>query len=91
MEIFTRKFIWSHYRGFLTWAIYGLKQAPRISFEKFSYGGLIVGFIQSAYDYAIFVHLSLYGCTILLLYFDDTNIMKDGPAHIQCVKVSLWW
>ena len=50
--------------------LYGLKQAPRVWFERFVSVIRAAGFSPSEYDSALFIHHSLRGLTLLLLYVD---------------------
>jgi hypothetical protein len=92
-----RRFTCRHHLGilFLTaWsavfvALYGLKQAPHAWFERFASMVTATGFLASAHDTALFVHLPTHGRTLLLLYVDDMIITGDDPEYIAFVKASL--
>jgi hypothetical protein len=47
------------------------------------------GFSPSAYDPALFIHISPYGRTLLLLYVDDMIITGDDSEYIAFVKARL--
>jgi hypothetical protein len=70
-------------------SFYGLKQAPRTWFQCFASVVAVVGFSASAYDPALFVHVSPRGQTLLLLYVDDMIITSDDPKYISFVKAHL--
>jgi hypothetical protein len=44
------------------------------------------GFSPNAHDPALFVHVSPYGQTLLLLYVDDMIITCDDSEYIAFVK-----
>jgi hypothetical protein len=44
------------------------------------------GFFVSAYDPALFVHVSLRGRTLLILYVDDIIITGDDHEYVAVVK-----
>jgi hypothetical protein len=69
-------------------ALYDLKQAPRAWHECFVSMIRTTSFSPSAHDSAFFIHLSLCGCTLLLLYVNDMLIMSDDEDHISHVKRS---
>jgi hypothetical protein len=46
-------------------------------------------FFVSAYDPALFIHVSPHGRTLLLLYVDDMIITGDDPEYIAFVKARL--
>jgi hypothetical protein len=70
-------------------SLYGLKQAPQAWFQRFSSVVTVVDFSTSAHDPALFVHVSPYGMTLLLLYVDDMIITGDDPEYIAFVKAHL--
>jgi hypothetical protein len=49
----------------------------------------VADFSPSAYDPALFVHVSPRGRTLLLLYVDDMIITGDNPEYIVFVKAHL--
>ena len=55
-------------------SLYGVKQAPRALFEKFRSTLLSFSFTQSQYDSSLFLHTSMSGIVILLVYVDDIII-----------------
>jgi len=61
--------------------LYGLKQAPRAWFERFASVVIAAGFLVTAHDPALFVHLSARG-RILLLYVDDMIIIGNDPVPL---------
>jgi hypothetical protein len=67
-------------------ALYGLKQAPHAWFEHFVSMIKAIGFLPSAHDPALFIHLSICGCTLFLLYVGDMLIIGDDTEHIAHVK-----
>jgi hypothetical protein len=67
-------------------SLYGLKQAPRAWFQHFASVVTSASFSASAYDPALFVHVSPRGQTLLLLYVDDMIITGDDPEYIAFVK-----
>jgi hypothetical protein len=44
------------------------------------------GFSPNAHDPALFIHISPYGQTLLLLYVDDMIITCDDSEYIAFVK-----
>jgi len=47
------------------------------------------GFTPNDHDPALFIHLSLRGRTLLLLYVDDMLITGDDAEHISVLKKQL--
>jgi hypothetical protein len=74
---------------YLRRSLYGLKQAHRAWFQRFASVVTTVGFSVSAHDPALFIHMSLRGRTLLLLYVDDMIITGDDPEYIAFVKAHL--
>ena len=70
-------------------AFYGVKQALWAWFAKFSTTISSFGFVQSAYDSALFVRKIHKGLILLLLYVDDMIITGDDSAGIMQLKKSL--
>jgi hypothetical protein len=70
-------------------SLYGLKQAPRAWFQRFASVVITTSFSASAHDLTLFVHVSLRGRTLLLLYVDDMIITGDDPEYIVFVKARL--
>jgi len=73
----------------LRWALYGLKQAPRAWFSKFSTTICSFGFTSSSYDHALFIHRTINGSILVLLYVDDMIITGDDVAGIHKLKTFL--
>jgi hypothetical protein len=69
-------------------SLYGLKQSPRAWFQRFASVVTAAGFSVSAYDPALFVHVSPRGRT-LLLYVDAMIITGNDPEYIAFVKACL--
>ena len=67
-------------------ALYGLKQAPRAWFAKFSSTVFLLGLSISSYDSIIFLHHTVKGTILLLLYIDDIIITDDDLSEIQELK-----
>ncbi|XP_039123409.1 uncharacterized protein LOC120260029 [Dioscorea cayenensis subsp. rotundata] len=65
-------------------------QAPRAWFERFSTVVEAARFTPSIHDPVIFIHSSLRGRTILLLYVDDMILTGDDSTHITFVKHKLY-
>ena len=63
-------------------SLYGLKQAPRAWFEKFRITLLFFSFTQSQYDSSLFLHTSMSGIIILLVYVDDIIITRTDCGLI---------
>jgi hypothetical protein len=70
-------------------SLYGLKQALRSWFQCFASVVTSTGFLASAYDPALFVHVSPRGRTLLLLYIDDMINTGDNSEYIVFVKAHL--
>ena len=70
-------------------ALYGLKQAPRAWFAKFSSTISRLGYMDSHYDFALFLRCTDKGIILLLLYVDDMIITGDDLSSIQELKVFL--
>jgi hypothetical protein len=70
-------------------SLYGLKQAPRAWFQRFAFVVIVAGFSASAHDSALFIHVSPYGRTVLLLYVDNMIITGDDPEYIAFAKARL--
>jgi hypothetical protein len=67
----------------------GLKQAPWAWFQCFASVVTAAIFSTSAHEPALFVCMSPYGRTLLLLYVDDMIITGDDPEYIAFVKAHL--
>ena len=67
-------------------ALYGLKQAPRAWFAKFSSTISRLGYMDSHYDFALFLRCTDKGIILLLLYVDDVIITGDDLSGIQELK-----
>ena len=63
-------------------SLYGLKQAPHAWFEKFHSTLLSFSFTQSQYDSSLFLHTSMLGIVILLVYVDDIIITSTDCGLI---------
>jgi hypothetical protein len=70
-------------------SLYGLKHAPWAWFQRFTSAVTAAGFIASAHDLALFVHVSPHCRTLLLLYVDDMIITGDDPEYIAFIKARL--
>ncbi|XP_028073010.1 uncharacterized protein LOC114275209 [Camellia sinensis] len=63
-----------------------LSRTPRASFAKFSTTIHDFGFTSSSYDFALFVHKTAQGTTLLLLYVDDMIITGNDTNGILSLK-----
>eukprot|EP00268_Persea_americana_P042892 TRINITY_DN4297_c2_g1_i1.p2 TRINITY_DN4297_c2_g1~~TRINITY_DN4297_c2_g1_i1.p2 ORF type:complete len:165 (+),score=16.18 TRINITY_DN4297_c2_g1_i1:205-699(+) len=70
-------------------SLYGLKQAPRAWFENFRDALLRLHFQQSPYDPSLFLHRTLDGITVLLVYVDDIIISGTDSSMIRQLQASL--
>lgn len=70
-------------------SLYGLKQAPRQWFAKLSSALNINSFIQSKFDYSLFVKITSAGIVVVLVYVDDLIVVGSTLALINATKAFL--
>ena len=71
---------------YLRHALYGLKQAPRTWLVKFSSTISRLGYMDSHYDFILFLHHTDKCTILLLLYMDNMIIIGDDLSGIQELK-----
>ena len=67
-------------------SLYGLKRAPRTWFEKFKSTLLCFSFVQSEYDFSLFLFKTPTGLILLLVYVDDIVITGTNSSLIANLK-----
>lgn len=67
-------------------AIYGLKQAPTAWFQGLAATLQKFSFISSKCDSSLFIHVSPYAITYVLVYVDDILITGSSKSFIDTLK-----
>lgn len=70
-------------------SIYGLKQTSRNWNHKLTSSFISLGYVQSLFDYSLFVNSRVSHITILLIYVDDIVLTGDDIDEIHSFKAFL--
>nr|KYP55231.1 hypothetical protein KK1_001438 [Cajanus cajan] len=70
-------------------SLYGLKQASRKWYEKLSLLLLSCGYVQAHADHSLFIKVTEYAFTALIVYVDDIVLTGNCVSEITIIKITL--